>query len=250
MFLITGGGSGIGQALAWHLASQEHKVLICGRREECLEETKAKFPQDIDYICADLTEAKSIAQIRDLFGSTQISALVQNAGQLLPISPLLEVDIEKLKSIHLINAIAPIQLLQAIQENLKGGRVLHISSAAAHYPFNSWGPYCMSKAGLFMAYEILKQECADISFGSVMPGVTNTDMQMHIRHADNMPEMDQKYFRSLHQENKLLAPSTVAKFLSWLLQGTDNRQFSEQEWDIYNKEHHKHWLAEGIIRDI
>ncbi len=43
MFIITGGGSGIGRALAFALARRKKSVLIIGRREEVLKETAASY---------------------------------------------------------------------------------------------------------------------------------------------------------------------------------------------------------------
>lgn len=54
MFVITGGGSGIGKSLAFSLAKRNQPVLIVGRREHLLQETAA-FSSKIHYVCADIT---------------------------------------------------------------------------------------------------------------------------------------------------------------------------------------------------
>jgi len=250
VYIVTGGGSGIGQALAWQLAERGQQVLICGRRKEQLNLTKEYAPQAINYITGDLTEKTTIENIKIHVSSRKVLGLIQNAGQILPISPLAKVDLAEFKKVQAINVEAPLALFQSLQSNLVGGRVLHLSSAAAHYPFHSWGAYCISKASFYMLYQMLKTENNNIYFGSVMPGVTDTNMQSHIRNANNMPTSDREYFNSLYGADKLLKPKIVAQFLTWLLLDIESDRFSTQEWDIYKKEHHPMWLKDGTVADI
>tara|TARA_B100000949_G_C13896692_1_gene290965 strand:- start:125 stop:370 length:246 start_codon:yes stop_codon:yes gene_type:complete len=53
--LITGGGSGIGLGLTERFYNQNNTVIICGRREEALQEVKSKFPDVITRVC-DLSQ--------------------------------------------------------------------------------------------------------------------------------------------------------------------------------------------------
>ncbi len=250
MFIVTGGGTGIGQALAWRLAELDHSVLICGRTADTLSVTQSRFPDNIAVIVGDLTQPDTIGEIQDKLEAKPITGLVQNAAQLTPIAPLSEVSLEAFRAQQNTNVDAPLALFQALKPQLSGGRVLHLSSAAAHYPFASWGAYCISKASLFMMYQILKTECPDINFGSVMPGVTDTAMQAQIRDAVDMPTGDRVYFKDLHQSQRLLAPSVVAQFLGWLLLSAKVSEFSGQEWDIYDQSHHHHWLESGQVPEI
>ena len=61
--LITGGGSGIGQALAWHLADCGNTVLVTGRRLCALEKTKNKHEQNIEILRADVSKEKDREKI-------------------------------------------------------------------------------------------------------------------------------------------------------------------------------------------
>lgn len=62
MFLITGGGSGIGRALAQALAVRAQNVMIVGRREAALAKTAA-FSASITYLCADVSREEGRQQI-------------------------------------------------------------------------------------------------------------------------------------------------------------------------------------------
>lgn len=249
-YVVTGGSSGIGRALTIKLAQLGHAVIICGRDLNKLEQTAACFPELITYVVGDITALSTREALLAAVGKRELKALIQNAGTIEPIMPVTEIDLAQWERCMAVNVKAPIAVFQFLKNHLIGGRVLHISSAAAHYPFNHWGAYCMSKAALYMLYQTLKLECSDIAFGSVMPGITDTAMQALIRQHPAQPSEGKSYFKRLHEENRLLTPEVVAQFLSWLLLETDNVQFQANEWDIYDKTHHCSWLQTGKVPEI
>ena len=57
-----------------------------------------------------------------------------------------------------------------------------------------------------------------------------------------MDPADVDFHKRLKQNNRLIAPETVAEFLSWLLLDIDRDTYVSQEWDIYNTDHHADWL--------
>lgn len=250
MFIVTGGGSGIGQALSIELAKQNKQVLICGRREQCLQETENFYPDNIQYIAGDLTSQSFQTKLVNTACDHKISGLVQCAAQIDPLSPIETMSLEALKAHQKINVEAPLALFQKLRQQLKNARVLHLSSLAAHKAFAGWGAYCMSKASFYMLYEILKIECPDVAFGSVMPGVTDTAMQTSIRNSVKLAESDKAFFKSLYQNDALLSPNVVAQFLSWLLLEVDEVSFSSQEWDIYDNAHQAKWLKSGEVPQL
>lgn len=251
MIIVTGGGSGIGAALAQALARRDEQVLIVGRRKEALKSISATFPEKISYVVADLSSStgreKLVSHLKPL---KRIKALVHNAGLLDPLKPLADVSLEEWRTAQAINVEAPLFLTQALLEKLQGGRVLHLSSGAAHGAYAHWGAYCTSKAALYMLYQTFKQEVPNVLFGSVMPGITDTAMQGLIRNSDNMPEDSLAFFRGLKEEDKLLSTDTVAEFLSWLLLQASDKAYSEEEWDIYDSSYHSKWLKKGSVPKV
>src|ERR1700744_6072245 len=92
MFLITGGGSGIGRALAHAMAGKNKKVLIIGRRAQALAETAAFSPL-ISYLQADVTTQEGRERISHHLAQTpSLEGLVNNAGLIEPIAPLTKVS--------------------------------------------------------------------------------------------------------------------------------------------------------------
>ncbi len=241
--IITGAGSGIGQALAWELAAREIHVLAVGRRAAPLAQTCARAPTHIRALSADVATPEGRLAIAQAVGQTPVRFLVHNAAVLEPVARLAQVALEDWRQAMQINVEGPLFLTQALLAQLEGGRVLHISSGAAHHPYAGWGAYCTSKAALFMLLQVWRHECRErnIRFGSARPGVVDTPMQDSIRQlpASQFPSVER--FVQLKQKGLLVSPADAASFLAWVLLATTDREFNEQEFDINESE--AHWRA-------
>lgn len=242
MFIITGGGSGIGRALAQALAVAQKEVLIVGRRESLLQETAA-FSSAIHYLVADLATEQGCMLVADyLKPRGALQALVHNAGVVEPIEPLSTVNPSAWKKVMDTNFLAPMRLSQLLLPQLTGGKVLHIGSGMAYFPAVGCSAYCVSKAALAMLTRCWQLEVQDPAFASVMPGIIDTDMQGILRIAEHMEPAKADFFKTLKRENRLVTTPTIAAFLSWLLLEVDAQTYSSKEWDIYDKSTHVHWL--------
>ncbi|KTC86318.1 SDR family NAD(P)-dependent oxidoreductase [Legionella brunensis] len=243
MFVVTGGGSGIGRALAQVLAKRGKKVLVVGRREELLKETAAFSPL-ISFFCADISTDEGRQKLATLLQpAISIEGLIHNAGTIEPIAPIANIDESSWQQTLATNLNAPLFLTQLLLSKLKHGRVLHIGSGAAYFPVTGWAAYCVSKAALSMLTRCWQLESPNVAFASVMPGIIDTDMQALIRGAQFMDEEKRHFFHVLKAEGRLLTTETVALFLNWLLLELDKEQFISKEWDIYDKSHHQFWLS-------
>jgi len=80
--LVSGGGSGIGRAIAVELAGLGAHVVICGRRLEPLEETAGLVPEGIEPVACDIREEDEVAALVDgvVARHGRIDLLVNNAG--------------------------------------------------------------------------------------------------------------------------------------------------------------------------
>ncbi|WP_133131062.1 SDR family NAD(P)-dependent oxidoreductase [Legionella yabuuchiae] len=242
MYIITGGGSGIGRALALNLAKREQSVLIIGRREKPLAETAAMH-SNLSFLCADVASREGRQRINQHLKSQQVlKGLIHNAGTIEPIAPITDIKELEWRINMATNVEAPLFLTQLLREPLKNGRILNIGSGAAYFAVKGWAAYCVSKAALAMLTKCWQLEVNDIVFASVMPGIIDTDMQALIRNANSMDHEKLEFFKTLKQDNKLLSPETVALFLCWLLMDIDEKRFQSQEWDIYDTTHHSDWL--------
>ena len=241
MFIITGGGSGIGQALAFNLAQRGQKVLIIGRNQAHLQQTAANSPL-IDYLVADVTLEDDRLKIMEYVQSQPLSGLVHNAGIIEPITAIETITQAQLRLIMATNVEAPLLLTNKLFQQLQNARVLNIGSGAAHFPIPTWAAYCVSKAALAMLTRCWQIESLTMHVASVMPGIIDTPMQDLIRHASLMDAQKRDFFQRLKDQRQLISCATVASFLTWLLLDVDAASFVAQEWDIYDQTHHDLWL--------
>ena len=241
--LITGGGTGIGRALAERFAYKGWRVTIVGRRLELLQEVAQEYPDKITFVSADVGSIQDRQKIVAEAKGT-LDLLVHNAAVLGPVGPILDQSPEDWKSHMATNVEGPLFLTQALLPNLaENSRVVHISSGAAHQGIPGWGMYCTSKAALFMLGQLLKEELAqrNIWFGSVRPGIVDTPMQAEIRalEPENFPMVEQ--FRQYKATGTLVTSELVAQYLEWLLLEVSGPQLGEREWDIRDAEWQSAW---------
>lgn len=244
--VVTGGGTGIGRALCEELARRGFHVLAVGRRMEPLQALASRFPDRIEPLAADVASPEGRKAVAAALGAdAELRFLVHNAATLAPVGPLRDLCPEALRAHLAINLEGPLFLTQLLLPMLAGGRVLHVSSGAAHHAYAGWGPYCMSKAALHMLYQVWREELAGsaIRIGSARPGVVDTPMQALIRATppERFPGVTR--FEQLHREGQLRRPAEVAQFLAWLLLATDDAAFEAAEWDI--GAHEAQWRAFG-----
>lgn len=242
MFVITGGGSGIGRALSWTLADRGCSVLIIGRREQSLSDTASYSPL-IKTLSADISNAKGREDVAEyLQGYRQLNALVNNAGSIEPIEPITQISLQQWQQSMATNVEAPMFLTQRLYPQLQQGRVLNIGSGAAYFPVSGWTAYCVSKAALAMLTKSWQLESHEVAVASVMPGIIDTAMQDRIRQAAAMEDEKRQFFCDLKETGQLLSAETVAAFLCWLLLDVNEKQFVSREWDVYDTSHHSFWL--------
>lgn len=249
--IITGASSGIGKALALHLAKSGHKVIAVGRNKAALDELRHADPEHITPVVADITKNEDRLKIREaLLPDAREVYLVHNAGIAVP-TLLADLSEEEWDQHYLVNTKAPVFLTKLLLPHLQnGGRVLNISTGLAHGALPGFSAYGVSKAALYLMKEYLNAELQDldIACGSAMPGVVDTPIQEHIRSTSITKFPAVGLFQGFKQRDELLAPATAAKFLAWLLIQSEKEQFMKGDWDIYDTSHHPHWANNSEVK--
>lgn len=160
--LITGAGSGIGQAIAVKFAQAGASVLITGRKEQPLQETAALHP-NIAYIVADAGKTEDVtrmlAEAQSRFGGLDI--IVNNAG-MAPVTPIAEQTLAEFDAVFNINVRAVVDITQQALPLLKASRgaIINIGSAVANQPLPNMSVYSASKAALKMLTFVWAKELA------------------------------------------------------------------------------------------
>lgn len=250
--VITGGGSGIGEALVKKLIPKNLAIYIIGRNKDKLDKVAATEPTVIFPIVADISNEKDRSIIKDKLSNIKIKYLIHNAAVIEPMSYLKDINITDWRMLMNTNVEAPLFLTQQLLPMMDQTRILHISSGAAHFPAVGWGAYCVSKAALYMLYQCLREELKseDVYVGSVKPGIVDTPMQAVLRNANESIVPTSTFFKKLKENQLLINSDVVAQFLMWLLFEVDPQDFIKEEWDIYEEHHHHLWLKQGIVPKV
>jgi len=115
--LITGGGTGIGRAVARELARTGAKVAICGRRPEPLEDVQAELGDDCLAVPTDVREPEQVealvARTLERFG--RIDTLVNNAGGQF-LAPAEEISLKGWRAVHRLAVDAVWDLTRLVAE--------------------------------------------------------------------------------------------------------------------------------------
>jgi meso-butanediol dehydrogenase / (S,S)-butanediol dehydrogenase / diacetyl reductase len=177
--LVTGGGSGIGAAVARMLAAAGSRVAICGRRAGALRAVAAETGA-LDLVC-DVRDAQQVARaveaVTGEFGL--LDGLVLNAGVMAPggVADLSPEDWSAMVSANLTGAFL---VARAALPHLRAGRgaVVSVASVAALRAAGGMGGYAATKAGLTMLTQSLAVDHAHegLRANVVCPGWTVTEM--------------------------------------------------------------------------
>ena len=234
--LITGGGSGIGKALALELVKQDMQVYIVGRTKEKLEMLGQQHPDRIKYIVADVSTSEGRAAIVRQFDARQLDYLVHNAAITGPLKKLEHMEEAEWRQCFAINVEGPLFLTKALLPYLHASsRLLHLSSGLAHHCLEGMAGYSCSKAAFHMLFQAWNVELAEKSIltGSVRPGIVDTDMQVVLRTESADSEFpSREMFQSFYQEKQLDSPEMTAKLLAYMLIKMSDADYVSQEWDV------------------
>ena len=170
--LVTGGGSGIGRAIAHAFADAGDHVTIAGRRMDALEETKGTR----DMTCRTL-DVSDEATVKALF-DTQFDVVIANAGAGAAgkLKDLSLSDWNKVMSVNLTGVFLTFR--EALQSMKEGGRLIAIASTASLQGGSNISAYSASKHGVLGLVRSLAIEVAKsgITCNAVCPGFVDTPM--------------------------------------------------------------------------
>lgn len=150
--IVTGGGHGIGAAVAMALADAGWHVFIAGRRRDALEATKERAGKQIELFVADVTDEQAVIALFDQVESCcgRVDLLFNNAGIMAPPTPLAEVSLADWKVLIDTNVTGAFlcareAFRRMARQQPMGGRIINNGSISAHVPRPLATAYTVSK---------------------------------------------------------------------------------------------------------
>jgi NAD(P)-dependent dehydrogenase (short-subunit alcohol dehydrogenase family) len=217
--IITGGGTGIGLAIAQRFHREGAQVVICGRRLEKLKEAAKLISSRGErnhVVQGDVTAEEDRRKIvKEAVEKTgRIDILVNNAG-VMKFGKLEAVDLSYWDTLLNVNALAPWRLMIAVLPEMRkvgGGSIVNISSLAGVEAFPANGLYGTSKVALQKLSQVLAMEVApeNIRVNVICPGVVeDTELNDEVFGKENVP-IRYEQMRPLHPLGRNGKPKDVA----------------------------------------
>ena len=183
--VVTGASSGIGWALAKHLAAVGCKVGLVARRRDLLEKLAGEITGAdgaAAFASADVAEREQTIQaIHEVAGKLgPVDLLIANAGVGAPtaLDPVNIADVEKMFRVNVFGAIYAIEAVLPEMLRRRSGHLVAMSSLAAYKGLPGESAYCASKAALNSYMEGLRIQLRDkgVAVTTVCPGFVKTPM--------------------------------------------------------------------------
>jgi NAD(P)-dependent dehydrogenase (short-subunit alcohol dehydrogenase family) len=216
---ITGGGSGIGLAVAHALAAAGWRVTLAGRSRARLE-TAAHAINGAGIAVVDVTDAEAVtAAIR------AVDLLVNNAGGAVS-APFEKASLEAWRESLDLNLMGTVHCIRAALPHMKAagwGRIVNIASTAGLTGYRYVTPYVAAKHAVVGLTKALALEVAKtgVTVNAVCPGYTDTELVSGaiaaIAKATGRSAEDAlKTFTASNPQGRLVKPEEVAAAVVWL----------------------------------
>jgi meso-butanediol dehydrogenase/(S,S)-butanediol dehydrogenase/diacetyl reductase len=215
--VVTGGGRGIGRAIAERLSDEGARVVIAQRSRPTVP-----LPEAIGHLSTDLSYASScgalISTVCRLHGGLDI--LINNAGVMWE-TPTESTDVEEWDRTMAINLRAPFLLIKhaiPIMRERGGGAIVNMGSIEALGANPNHSAYCASKAGLHaLARSVAVDHGLDgIRCNTVAPGWIDTDLNVDMMRSMPDPDGFRGRVGAVHPLGRTGSPAEVAALVCWL----------------------------------
>ena len=223
--LVTGGGRGIGRAIAGALARAGATVTVVGRNRATLDQAVAAG--DAHFVCvADVADQAALnAAIAEAAGRQPIDILIANAG-IAESAPFAKSDVALFRRMMDVDFMGVVHAIQAVLPAMKDrpyGRIIAVASTAGLKGYAYASAYSAAKHAVVGLARSLALELAStrVTVNAVCPGFTATDLltgsidnvmkKTGRSHAQAVADL------SLHNpQGRLVSPAEVAAAVLWL----------------------------------
>ena len=182
--MITGATSGIGKAIAYEFSKQRLRLILCGRRQERLEELKKELSAitEVTTLQFDVRDREKVTEaVNSLDASfSTIDILVNNAGNAHGLDPIDEGNPDDWDAMMDINVKGLLYVTHAVLPKMKAqksGQIINIGSTAGKEVYPKGNVYCASKHAVDAINQGMRLDLngTNIRVGAINPGLVETE---------------------------------------------------------------------------
>jgi NAD(P)-dependent dehydrogenase (short-subunit alcohol dehydrogenase family) len=224
--VVTGGGTGIGLAIARRLAAEGLQITLMGRSAETLAASVASVP-GAGFEACDVTDDAAIgaALAKAEAARGPVRVLVNNAGAVTT-APFEKTGLDAWSAALDVNLLGAVRMTKAALPSLKAhdwARIVNIASTAGLKPYAYVAPYVASKHALVGMTRALALELATtgVTVNAVCPGYTRTAIieraiETIAARTGRDAAAAEAVFTGTNPQGRLVAPEEVADAVAWL----------------------------------
>lgn len=173
--LVTGGGGGLGLAIAAHLHDAGARVIVVGRDAAKLASAAARIGDGVHARQVDVSDEAAVGVLASDLANEEISILVNNAGVAGPVAPLTEITEQEWDEVFDVNVKGVFLMCRAFLPAMVArgaGDVINLASVTGKRPLARRTPYAASKMAVIGLTTTLAFEVgpAGVSVNTLSPG--------------------------------------------------------------------------------
>jgi NAD(P)-dependent dehydrogenase (short-subunit alcohol dehydrogenase family) len=173
--VVTGGGSGLGAAIARAVHAAGAEVVVVGRDAARLAAVVDELGDRAGAVVCDVADPESVADLRAALHGVPVSVLVNNAGIPGPVAALTDVSVSDWDEVFAVNVRGTFLLCRALLPGMLergAGDIINVASVSGKRPLAHRTPYCASKAAVIgltatLAFEV---GATGVRVNSLSPG--------------------------------------------------------------------------------
>jgi NAD(P)-dependent dehydrogenase (short-subunit alcohol dehydrogenase family) len=185
--VVTGGGSGLGAAIAQALHGAGAEVVVVGRDAARLAGVVSRLGSRARALTCDVAEPASVDRLADALRETEVSILVNNAGIAGPVAALTDISVDEWDEVFDVNVRGTFLMCRALLPGMiarGAGDIINIASVSGKRPLAHRTPYTASKMAVIGLTSTLAFEVgpAGVSVNTLSPGpVAGPRMERNFR---------------------------------------------------------------------